>query len=206
MNQVLALVRRAVVFEISLYRSLFRWATRRYDVPPGAERYPYVGAVSVLLWAFIVVSAVELVVFHVILPWEVVRLVVDVVSLWGLAWMIGLAASFYVYPHLVTPDGLRVRHGSRTDLTVPWDDIAAIGVRERGRERSRALQVDSTDDGTVLNVVIASRTNVDVRLRRPLTVRLPRGEETVTEVRLLAEDARALVRRAREHLEATSTR
>lgn len=206
MSRVWELARRAVLFELSLYRSLFRWITRRYAVPPDAEPFPYVGAVSLLLWAFIVVSAVELVVLHVIVPWETIRLVVDIVSLWGLAWMLGLAAGFYAYPHLVTPAGLRVRHGSRTDITVPWEEIAAIGVRERGRERSRALQVDTDDEGSVLNVVIASRTNVDVTLRTPLVVPLRQGDETVTRIRFLSDDARALVGRVREHLEATSTR
>ena len=61
MTAVLSLVRRAVAFEVNLYRSLFRWVTRRPDVPPGAAVFPYVGAVATLLWAFVIVSAIELI-------------------------------------------------------------------------------------------------------------------------------------------------
>ena len=49
MTAVLGLVRRAVDFEVNLYRSLFRWVTRRPDVPPGAAAFPYVGAIATLL-------------------------------------------------------------------------------------------------------------------------------------------------------------
>ncbi len=83
---------------------------------------------------------------------------------------------------------------------LPWDAIATIGVQERGRERSRALQLDSDEQGAVLNVVIASRTNVDLTFRRPLVVPLRKGAEPVTELRLYADDARGLVRQVRERL------
>ncbi|GII24793.1 hypothetical protein [Planosporangium mesophilum] len=54
----------------------------------------------------------------------------------------------------------------------------------------------------MLNVVTASRTNVELALRSPLAVRLPEGEESVTEIRLFADDARELVARVREYLPA----
>lgn len=113
---------------------------------------------------------------------------------------LGLTASFNVYPHLTTGSGLRIRHGAAIDITVPWDSIATIGVRERSRDRSRALQVDRDKQGNVLNVVIASRTNVDLTLRRQLVVPVGGGEEPVMALRLYADDARGLVSRVREQL------
>jgi len=199
-RNVVALARKLVNFELSLYRSLYRWATRRPDVPADAGAFAYVGAVAVVLWAFIIVSAVEIVVFHLILPWEVVRLVVDIVSIWGLLWMLGFAASMHVYPHLVDGTGVRVRNSTGTDITVPWDAIASVSVRERSRDRSKTVQVDHDEKGDVLHVVMSSRSNVDLRLRRPLVVPLAKGDETVTEVRFFADDARALVNRVRAHL------
>jgi hypothetical protein len=56
----------------------------------------------------------------------------------------------------------------------------------------------------VLNVVIASRTNVDITLRRPLVVPLRTGEESITEFRCYVDDARDLVRRARGYLASRS--
>jgi hypothetical protein len=202
-RNVVALGGKLVKFELSLYRSLFRWVTRRPDVPAGAAAFAYFGAVAVVVWAFIIVSAVETVVFHVILPWEVVRLVVDIVSIWGLLWMFGYAASLNVYPHLVGDTGVRVRNSTGTDFTVPWDAIASVSVRERSRDRSKAVQVDhdqTGDKGDTVHVVMSSRTNVELRLRRPLVVPLHKGDETVTEVRFFADDARALANRVRTHL------
>ena len=200
MKAVTALVRRGVAFELALYRSLLRWVTRRPDVPAGTVAFAYVGAVAVLLWAFIVVSAIELVALHLLLPWETIRIIADVLGIWGLVWMLGLTASFNVYPHLVGDSGLRVRHGAATDITVPWDAIARISVRERSRDSSRALQLEQGEHGTVLHVVIASRTNVEITLRRPLVVPLAKGDESIDELRLFADDARALASRVREKL------
>ena len=162
------------------------------------SRFSYVGAVALLLWVFIGVSAVELVVVHLLLPWETIRLVADVIGIWGLLWMFGLAASYSVHPHVVTPSGLRVRQGHGIDITVPWDAVATVGVRERSRDTSKALQVDRSEQAVVLNVVMGSRTDVDVRLRRPLLVPVRGGEESVTEIRLYADEpARAGRRGAR---------
>jgi hypothetical protein len=62
------------------------------------------------------------------------------------------------------------------------------------------VQLERGEAGTTLSVAISSTTNVEVALRRPLRVRLPHGDGTVTDVRLYADDPRALVFRAHEHL------
>lgn len=200
MTTARSLARRAVLFEIALYRSLFRWVTRRPDVPAGGAAFSYVGAVALLLWVFIGVSAVELVVVHLLLPWETIRLVADVIGIWGLLWMFGLTASYTVHPHVVTTSGLLIRQGHGIDIAVPWDAVATVGVRERSRDTSKALQVDRSEQAVVLNVVMGSRTDVDVRLRRPLLVPVRGAEESVTEIRMYADEPRALVAAAREHL------
>ena len=204
MRTAVSLARRAVAFEIALYRSLFRWVTRRPDVPAGGVAFGYVGAVALLLWVFISVSAVELVVVHVLLPWESVRLVADIIGIWGLVWMLGLAASYTVHPHVVTESGLRIRQGHGIDITVPWEAVATVGVRERSRDTSKALQVDRSEQAVVLNVVLGSRTDVDVRLRRPLLVPVRGDEEAVTEIRLYADEPRLFVAAVREHLTPTA--
>lgn len=206
MNSAVALARRAVLLELALYRSLARWVTRRPKGPAGAVAYAYVGALELVLWAFIVVGAVELVVLHLIVPWEALRIAFDIISLWGLIWMLGFSASLHVHPHLVTASGLRVRYGATIDVTVPWDAIATIGVRERSRDKSKTVQVDRVERGAVLNVVTASRTNVDLTLNRPLEVPLPKGAESITELRFYADDARGLANRVREQAQAAGPR
>lgn len=194
--------RRYAAAEYRSYGTLPRWVLRRPDVPPGQVPFRYVGAVLPVLWTFIAVSLVELVAMHVIIPWPVVRLVLDVVGVWGLLWMLGLTASLTVKPHLVGETGLRVRNGVTTDLFLPWAAVAAVAVRRRSREGSRAVQLDRSEDGVVLDVVVGSQTTVDVVLREPLVLELPGGAERVTAVRLAADDAAGLVARARAFLPA----
>jgi hypothetical protein len=193
MSGASSMLRRLVVAELRSYRALPTWLLRRSDVPVGAVVFRYVGVVLPVLWAFIVVSAIELVVVHVVLPWPAVRVVADILGVWGLLWMIGLLAGLSVRPHLLDSSGLRARNGVSTDVLVPWDAVSTVSFRMRSREKSRAVQLDRDGAGTVLNVVVGSQTNVDIALRYPIVVALPGGEETVTAVRLYADEPRVLV-------------
>lgn len=193
-------VRRLVAAEFRLYGTVVPWLLRRSDAPPRTAAFGYAGVIRPVLWAFIVVSAIEVVVLHVLIPWPVVRLIADVVSVWGLFWMVALTASLGTRPHLVGDGGLRIRYGVTADVTVPWDAVGAVAERRRSREKSRAVQLDRSPQGTVLNVVVGSQTTVDVTLRRPLEVDLPAGRETVVAIRLHADDARGLVRAVRERI------
>ena len=72
--RVYALARHAVVFE--LYRSLFRWVTRRPDLGgPGDEHFTYAKAVTPVMWLWIFASAAEVPLVHLLVPWEGVRFV-----------------------------------------------------------------------------------------------------------------------------------
>ncbi|MFD2093620.1 hypothetical protein [Blastococcus deserti] len=192
-----SIARRLAVAEFRQYGALRRWLLRRPDIPAGATGFSYVGIVLPVLWAFIVVSALEVVIVHIVVPWPTVRLVLDVLGVWGVLWMLGLTASLTVTPHLLDDEGLRIRNGVMTDVPVPWEAVTAVAVRQRARERSRAVQVDRDGDGVVLNVVAGGQTNVDITLRHPLEVELSSGSERITAIRLHADDPRGLVAAAR---------
>ena len=64
------------------------------------------------------------------------------------------------------------------------------------------MQLDRGGDNTVLGIVVASQTTVDVTLRRPLVVAPFSGPETVTALRLHADDAQGLVTALRARLRA----
>jgi len=170
-----ALVHRAVLFELGVWRSLFRWTTRRPLGPEGTETFSYADPVTPVIWAFIGLSAIEIPVAHLLLPWPAARAVVLVVGIWGLTWMLGLLASLQTHPHVVGGSGLRIRYGTTVDITIPWNAVASIGVRRRDLPSSRTVQLGRIDFGTVLHVGISSQTNVDVALRDALTVPLPRA-------------------------------
>jgi len=180
-------------FEIGIWRSLFLWVTRRVaGMHPGAEAFAYHRQIAPLLGAFIFVSAIELPVVHLLIPWDTVRLVVLFLSIWGLLWMVGLLASMKVFPHLLDDAGMRIRYGTSIDVFVPWDAVESVTAKRRSVESGSSLQVE---DG-VATVPVMKQTRVDVALRTPVVVA---GEE-VTEVRLYADSAKTFVPAARARL------
>ncbi|MEO9322561.1 hypothetical protein ABFT23_03670 [Nocardioides sp. C4-1] len=194
MTRVRRLVRLAVATELRVYGGLVRLLGRRPDVPHGAEPLRYVGAVSVLLWAFTVVSAVELVALHLVIPWHAVRVGADVLGVWGVVWCLGFTGCHYVYPHLATDDGLRLRAQRREPaLVVPWEAIDAVRTRERSLDSGGAVQVD---DRTA-SIAVGKRTSLDLVLRRPLAVVVGDVTHEVDEVRVYVDDPRDVAARVR---------
>lgn len=190
---------RVIRYEIGMWRSLFRWLLRRpRTTEPGAELHPYAGASAPLIWAFIVMNAIEVPVVHLALPWQQARNVLLVLGIWGLAWMLGLLASLKIHPHTVGPSGLRVRYGISIDLTIPWSAIDTVKQQRRDVEKGKSVQFD----GTILHVVQVKQTNVQVGLREPIVVRRHDGEHTVTEVNLWADEPKDLLKSVRARLTA----
>ena len=201
LRRIFSLSRWLVTLEIGIWRSLFLWVTRR--VPgrgPGVEVFPYSRDVVPIMAAFIFVSVLELPVVHLLLPWETVRLIADVLSIWGLLWMVGFLASMKVYPHLLDDHGLRIRNGTSVDIRIPWEAIASVTSRRRSVPTRRTVSIEHSDDGNVLSVAVLKQTKVDVVLNRPTATKLRNGTEEATELRLYVDDPGAFVATARERL------
>ncbi|MFE9689035.1 hypothetical protein [Micromonospora sp. NPDC005806] len=200
------MLRRVVAYEIGMWLSLGRWLLRRPPaLEPGAVAFSYVGVVKPILIAFIVLSAVEIPIFDLILrhtlPWPTVRHTALALGIWGLLWMIGLFAALRIHPHVADAEGLRIRNGFSVDFLVPWAAVARVGARYRSLPASRAVQIEPEEARVILNIVTGKQTSVDVVLREPLDVRLPRGSSgPVHEIRLYADDPAALVALTRQHL------
>lgn len=199
-RRLLRLLRRAVLFELRLYRALLRWVTFRPDVPrSGAEAFGYSREVTPLLLVWIFASAIEIPFFHVLIPWHTVRVVGLVVSVWGLLWMLGFLAGFKVYPHLLTAAALRVRSGASVDIPIPWEAIDSLTVGRRDlASSSRTLQRRQTDDGVALQVATSGQVNVHAVLRSPRMVATPHGSEEIAALSFWADEPRDLVARGRE--------
>ncbi|GIG92387.1 hypothetical protein [Plantactinospora endophytica] len=201
LRAVWTLLRKATVYELGMWRSLFRWTTRRPTGPAGTVPFGYAGVVTPLLIVFIVVSAIEIPILDLILPWKIARIIAAVVGVYGLFWMIGLLASLRVHPHLLGDSGVRIRNGISLDLTLPWTAIETVRRRHRSLPSSRAVQVERTDTRVVLSVGVASQTSVDVLLREPTVLPVPKGtDDPVHELRLFVDDADGFVALARRHL------
>jgi len=197
-----ALVRKAVAFESDMWRSLYRWLFRRRRVlEPEGKAFGYTAVVMPLLLAFIGVSAVELPIVHLIVPWTGLRIAFDILGVYGLLWMLGLLAMLRVNPHVVSGAGLRVRSGTTVDMTIPWDYVAEVRVWRHTVPARPRHPVERTGDSVVLDLAVMSQTNVDIRFVGPTTVPLAGGDsEPLTGLRIAADDPGALAAMGEQHV------
>lgn len=187
-------------YEMGLWLALYRWIFRRpAPVPPGSVPFTYSGAVTTVLTAFIVVSAIEIPILDLLLPWTIARIISVVVGVYGLFWMIGLMATMRVYPHLVGESGVRIRKSIALDLTIPWENVR--NIRSRGRSVPPGGQTQFEDG--VLSYSMAGGTTVDLVLDEPITLpeKKTRGEP-VKEIRFHADRPDELVAAALTRLTA----
>jgi hypothetical protein len=195
------LVVRLIRMEIGVWRSLYRWIFRRPRVPRGAVGFSYDRPIRPILLAFLVVSAIEIPVLDLLVHrWPAVRIPLLIAGIWGLTWMLGLLLGFLVRPHAVGPDGLRVRHGDEVDIVLPWEVVESVAPRARSVESSKTFTVTDGLRGGVLTIAVQNETNVEVVLEEPVVVSLPRGTETVTELRFRVDDPRGYLAEVRRHL------
>ena len=202
-SRVLWLLRLAVTWEVMVWRSLARWVARRpAGAGGGVQTFGYARSVTPIFWLFILMSAIEVPVAHVLLPWSWAQVLSLALGVWGLFWMLGLLAAQHVHPHLVDARGLRLRSGGHVDVVLPWAAVRSVTTHRRDLPSSRAVQLT----GPVLSLPSSSETRVDVRLAGPTEVRLPKGPAVVTEVRVHVDDPAAFVAAARAHLTADTPR
>jgi hypothetical protein len=202
----LGLLRWLVRLEIGIWRSLFLWITRR--IPgrgPGIQSFSYAKEESPLIGAFVFVSALELPVAHLLIPWEPVRLALLIVGVWGLLWMIGFLASVRVFRHLLDDSSLRVRRGTGLDVTLRWEDIATVRAARGRVPTNRLVHLDDGEHGTIARVAVLKQTRVAVALRQPTAVALPDEPTVISEIHFYVDNPRALVAAASEHLAARTT-
>lgn len=206
--RLLALARHAVVFEVRLYRSLFRWVVRRPDLGgPADEPVSYARTVTPVMWLWFFASAVEIPVIHLLVPWDGVRVALLAVGVWGLLWMVGLLASLSVHPHLLGAQTLRVRHGASHHIEVPWDTVASVTHREHSLDSSVwTLQPRESERGVNLQVAVSGHVNVHAQLRAPTRISTAKGEMEISELSFFADDPRVAVARARRRLRGADSR
>ncbi|MEI2715105.1 MAG: hypothetical protein V9G04_17865 [Nocardioides sp.] len=176
MRRVWDLAVEVVRLEVALYACLWRWITRRPDVPAGARPIPYAQLSAPMVWLFVFGSGIEVIVIEVILrsldqAWaDAIRLPVLILGIWGVIWMIGLAAAYRTRPHLLTSEALYARSFALTDVAVPLSAIKKVSAVEQEVEGIRF--VHKIEDRLVL--AVSSRTNLRVELREHLTLPLRR--------------------------------
>lgn len=202
--------KRALVMELRIYESLWRFVARKPKIGEGATGFRYHRPVLTAIIIFIVLSAVEIPILDLIVHrWPPVRIGVLIIGIWGLTWMIGLFFAYLTRPHTVGSDGIRVREGLELDIAVPWKEFASIArvdhridPSDPKRPKGRILDIDGE---RVCSIRVANETNLEILFEEPTTIRLPGlppkgGEHTVTRLRFWADDPRGFLSEVRKQL------
>lgn len=195
MRPIIQLARSFVRLEVDIWVSLARVLTRRPDTGGGTP-IRYAGAMSAIIWAFIMVSAVEIPAVHLLIPWPAVKIAALGLGIWGLMWMAGMLAAHHMHPHVLTGELLRVRYLRRVALDIPLAGIRAIRQDLRSYDGAKTLQLTGPGEET-LAVVIGSSTNIRVILTEPRTFPTPQGEFTVSTVLFWADDPQDAIAKVR---------
>ena len=186
---------RAARAEAGMWRSLWWALRRRRAVGPGEVPLSYTSRIGVMLWVTILLSPVEIVAVHLLLPWETVRLVVLVVSLVSLVWMLGFTLSLQQRPHVLGADRLVLRFGHLREAVVATADVAGARVATTV-DHPRNLVVG---EGSVALSVVGE-SSVRLRLHPAATVLLDGAPVSAEQVVFFADDARGAVRELRARI------
>lgn len=187
-------VRRLVGFELKGLASVALWIARRRDgVPPGATPAPYAREQAsiqlVLLFVMIVETVgIELLLRALDVP-SGLRVAVLVADVYGIVYVLMLAAASVTRPHVVTAGELRIRSGVHFDLRVPRELISSVRLSRNYNESGMITVADRR-----LSVVVSSQTNVVVELTEPVTVVRPLGRRAeATTIRFFTDTPDALL-------------
>ncbi len=180
--------------EIGVWQSLYRFIFRRPSAPRGALVFGYDRPVRSVLIVFVVLSALEVPIVDLIVhPWPAARIPLLIFGIWGVTFMVGLLLGFITRPHVVGPDGIRIRHGAEIEVDLPWELVASVARRDRPMQFAKTFSVQGTSDHQILNHSMQDRTRIDIVLERPIEVRLPSASVIVRELRISVDDPRGFM-------------
>src|SRR5699024_1014760 len=116
---------RPVAFEIRAFQSLILSLAGGRRVPEGSVPIGYTRGKMTMPVALAVVSVVEVLVVHLLVPWLWLRILLLLLRVWGMLFLFGLLATRVVHPHFVGGDVLHIRWGRTTVLTATLSAVAA---------------------------------------------------------------------------------
>lgn len=199
--------RRAFRTELHLMATLARAVRRAVGRGDRTGEYSYHGRSSDLAvaLAFLPAVAAEIAIVELLLSgvalW--IRLVIAALSLYGLAWLIAWTVGLRVYPHRLLDGALETRLGAFYRAVVPLDAITAVDIVSRRHGTRTELLL--TDGAAAL--AVGAKTNLRLRLARPVTVLRPLGDPVeVSQLELAADDPAGLAQAIRERLDRNEER
>lgn len=120
-------VRRAILTETNLLVSLARVALRRpLRIPAGSEPITARDGTLAIPMAFGVLTLVEVVALHLVLPWPELSAALTLISVYGLLLMLGVIASRWEHPHYVAATSLVLHNGAHVVADIPYEEISYV--------------------------------------------------------------------------------
>ena len=182
-------VRRAIVSEVGLLSALVRTVARRPPrLPADASPITSTRGTLPIPIAVAVVTILEVVALHIIIPWPPVSIALTLVSTYSLILFFGYLAARRQHPHYISATSLVLRNGAHTVATIPFGNIDAVTLIQDGSVTYPAVE------GKVARIATMDGCSISVRLRSPqilaLTARRRAPEYAVSEIRFAADDAR----------------
>lgn len=158
---------RPAVSELRTFQSLGLLILGRRRVPAGAEPFGYTKGTMTFPLVMVALSLVELVVVHILVPWHWLRIVLLVLTVWGVLFILGFFASRIVHPHFIANGALTLRWGQQTVLTAPRSHIASAAAH------TNHVHTQPHIDGETLTLTQFQSTNVLIRFTEPLPAAAP---------------------------------
>lgn len=162
---------RLIAAEARTLASLVRWIARRPDVPVGATAIGYSRGTLGMPIAMVAAALIELVAFHLLVPWPTVRLVLDLLGVYALLVVLGWLAGRIVRPHLLIDGELILRSGPHVCARVPLQAISA--VRRHRRLSPTAAGIEPDGDRDALALPGPDGSNLSLVLSRPVSASVP---------------------------------
>lgn len=184
---------RPALTELRAFHSLGLAALRRQQVRPGAIPFGYTRGSATIPLVLIGLSVAELVIVHFMVPWPWLRLVLLLLTVWGVLFVLGFLAIRRVHPHVVDGNELRLRWGHETVLATPLKNIASAALQVNHAHTQPAI----ADERLILTQF--QSTNVRLRFADPVVAHAPVSRRLrpdgfrTTEVDLFVDDPAAFV-------------
>lgn len=179
---------RPALSEIRSMWSLCLAVARRKIVPRGATTFGYTRGTLTMPAVMLALCLVELVVVHLIVPWQWLRILLLVLTVWGALFILGFFAARTVHPHFVSAGALHLRWGHQNVLVTPLSNILSAD------SHANHTHVHPFAEGDLLVLTQFQSTNVRIRLAEPVPANppVPRKDAIAafeaSEVQLYVED------------------
>lgn len=188
---------RPAIAELRTFWFLGLAIVGRRRIPPGARAFGYTKGSMTLPLVLVGVSLVEMVIVHILVPWMWLRILLLVLTAWGILYILGFFAARVIHPHYVAEGAVHLRWGSRRVLSAPVAGILSIAQHRNHAHTQPAL------DGDRLILTHLQGTNVLIRVAEPVPAAPPIAKKhvpagsRVSEVELYVDEPESFVQTVR---------